>query len=228
MGFKEKLSALVKKYKHAWVFLYILVYMPWFLLLERHVTTNYHVIQIELDEHIPFIEYFVVPYLLWFVFIAAAFLYFFFTDVPGFYKMAQFMFTGMTIFLIISTIFPNGQDLRPVVFERDNLFVDLVRMVYRADTCTNVFPSLHVFNSLSVCVAVCESRNLKKHRGVCFGVYVMAALIILATVFLKQHSVVDVFGATIMAYILYQFIYAPAKKSAPRYAKQKGALLQNK
>ena len=84
MGFKEKLSALVKKYKHAWVFLYILVYMPWFLLLERHVTTNYHVIQIELDEHIPFIEYFVVPYLLWFVFIAAAFLYFFFTDVPGF------------------------------------------------------------------------------------------------------------------------------------------------
>ena len=56
----------------------------------------------------------------------------------------------------------------------------------------------------------------------------MAALIILATVFLKQHSVVDVFGATIMAYILYQFIYAPAKKSAPRYAKQKGALLQNK
>ena len=166
MGFKEKLSALVKKYKHAWVFLYILVYMPWFLLLERHVTTNYHVIQIELDEHIPFIEYFVVPYLLWFVFIAAAFLYFFFTDVPGFYRMAQFMFTGMTIFLIISTIFPNGQDLRPVVFERDNIFVDLVRMVYRADTCTNVFPSLHVFNSLSVCVAVCESRNLKKHRGV--------------------------------------------------------------
>ena len=68
----------------------------------------------------------------------------------------------------------------------------------------------------------------ENHRGVCFGVYAMAALIILATVFLKQHSVVDVFGATIMAYILYQFIYAPAKKSAPRYAKQKGALLQNK
>ncbi len=228
MKFKERVSALVKKYRHAWVFLYLLIYMPWFLALEKHVTTHYHVIQIRLDEHIPFIEYFIIPYLLWFVFIVVVFLYFFLTDVPGFYKMAGFMFTGMTIFLIISTIFPNGQDLRPVVFERDNIFVDMVRILYRADTCTNVFPSLHVFNSLSACIAIGESRALKKHRGVCCGAYVLAGLIILATVFLKQHSVVDVFGAALMACILYQFVYAPSKKRAPRFAKQKSALLQNK
>ena len=127
MGKKEsgKFGSWLKKYKHAWVFLYIFIYMPWFLLLEKHVTTNYHVIQTQFDMWIPFVEYFIIPYLMWFAFIAAAFVYFFFTDVPGFYKMAKFMFTGMTIFLIISTIFPNGQDLRPVVFERDNVFVDM-------------------------------------------------------------------------------------------------------
>lgn len=134
MKLKNRFAGVAKKYKHAWVFLYIFIYMPWFMFLEKHVTTHYHVIQIPLDEYIPFIEYFIVPYLLWFVFIAAAFLYFFFTDVPGFYKMAKLMFTGMTIFLIISTVFPNGQDLRPVVFERDNIFVDMVRVLYRADT----------------------------------------------------------------------------------------------
>lgn len=228
MKLKKKFSDLAKKYKHAWVFLYIFVYMPWFLFLEKHVTTRYHVIQTGLDEHIPFIEYFIIPYLLWFVFIAAVFLYFFFTDVPGFYKMAKFMFTGMTVFLIISTLFPNGQDLRPVVFERNNIFVDMVRMLYRADTCTNVFPSLHVFNSLSVCVAISESSALKKHRGVCIGAYVLAGLIILATMFLKQHSVLDVIGAGIMAYILYQFVYAPEKKRMPKYSRQKRPLLQNK
>mgnify|MGYP000388149172 CR=1 FL=1 len=68
--------------------------------------------------------------------------------------MAKLCLPVWTIFLIISTIFPNGQDLRPVVFERDNVFVDMVRMLYRADTCTNVFPSLHVFNTLSVCVSL--------------------------------------------------------------------------
>ena len=97
------------------IYLYLYAVVP---VSEKHVTTHYHVIQIRLDEHIPFIEYFIIPYLLWFVFIVAAFLYFFFTDVPGFYRLAKFMFTGMTVFLIICTIFPNGQDLRPVVFER--------------------------------------------------------------------------------------------------------------
>ena len=228
MNRKAQFIQFVKKYKHAWVFLYILVYMPWFLYLEKHVTTQYYVIQTRLDEYIPFIEYFIVPYLLWFVFIAAAFLYFFFTDVPAFYKMAKFMFTGMTVFLIIASIFPNGQDLRPVVFERDNIFVDMVRMLYRADTCTNVFPSLHVFNSLSVCVAVYESKGLKKHRAVCAGAYILAALIILATMFLKQHSILDVFGAFFMAYVIYQFVYAPEKKKIPGYAKQKQTAFGNK
>ncbi|HJA20742.1 phosphatase PAP2 family protein [Mediterraneibacter glycyrrhizinilyticus] len=221
MKLKNRFTEMVKKYKHAWVLLYIFIYMPWFMYLEKHVTTHYHVIQVELDEQIPFIEYFIIPYLLWFVFIIAAFLYFFYTDVPGFYKMAKFMFTGMTVFLIISTVFPNGQDLRPVVFERDNIFVDMVRTLYRADTCTNVFPSLHVFNSLSVCVAISESNALKKRRGVCVGAYVLAGLIILATMFLKQHSVLDVLGAGVMACVLYQFVYAPHKRREPKYAGQK-------
>lgn len=108
-----------------------------------------------------------------------------------------------------------------MVFERDNIFVDMVRMLYRADTCTNVFPSLHVFNSLSVCVAVFESRELRKHKAVSIGVYTLAGLIILATMFLKQHSVLDTIGACIMAGILYQFVYAPQRKKMPRYAKQK-------
>ena len=226
MKWKDKFTELTKKYKHAWVFLYILVYMPWFMFLEQHVTTEYHVIQTTFDEYIPFIEYFIIPYLLWFVFIAVVMLYFFFTDVDGFYKLAKIMFTGMTIFLIISTIFPNGQDLRPMVFERDNIFVDMVRMVYRMDTCTNVFPSLHVFNSVCACIAIHESKALKKHRTVCQAAYLLAGLIILATMFLKQHSVLDVMAASFMAYALYQFVYAKERRRAPELVKL--PVVQNK
>ena len=66
MGKKEsgKFGSWLKKYKHAWVFLYIFIYMPWFLLLEKHVTTNYHVIQTQFDMWIPFVEYFIIPYLM--------------------------------------------------------------------------------------------------------------------------------------------------------------------
>ena len=45
MKWKTKFIETMKRYKHAWVFLYALIYMPWFLFLEKHVTMNYHVVQ---------------------------------------------------------------------------------------------------------------------------------------------------------------------------------------
>ena len=120
---------------------------------------------------------------------------------------------------------PNGLHLRPVYFERDNIFVDRMKFVYSADTPTNVFPSLHVFNSLAACIAICQSEKLKKHPAVCGGAYVMATLIILSTMFLKQHSVVDVIMAFVMANVLYQFVYAAEGKKIPKVAKK--AILRN-
>ena len=48
----------VKKYSHAWVLLYFLIYMPWFSWLEKNVTTEFSVIHIDLDDKIPFLEIF--------------------------------------------------------------------------------------------------------------------------------------------------------------------------
>lgn len=213
MNTKSKLSAFIQKYKHAWVLLYFFIYMPWFIYLEKHVTYGYHVIHSTIDNKIPFIEYFIVPYLLWFLFIAVWMMYFFFTDVPGFYRLTALLFTGMTIFLLISTFFPNGLALRPTSFVRDNIFVDMVKTLYRTDTPTNVFPSLHVFNSLGICIAIGQSNTLKKHTFIRYASYFMASLIILATMFLKQHSVVDVAFAFVMAYGLYLLVYVPAKQT---------------
>ena len=216
----HQVKKLVKKYSHAWVLLYILIYMPWFIHLENRRSIHYYVIHSPIDNHIPFIEYFVVPYLLWFVFIAVTMGYFFFTDKWGFYKLAAFLFTGMTVFLIICTIFPNALNLRPTVFVRDNIFVDLVKLVYRADTPTNVLPSIHVFNSIGSCIAISHSDALKKHRKIQYSAYALAFLIILSTVFLKQHSVTDVIAAVAMACIIYPFVYVTEERKAPKLSHQ--------
>lgn len=220
MGVGANVSKLLKRYKHAWVFGYVLIYLPWFLYLEKHVTSNYYVIHTALDDKIPFVEYFIVPYLLWFAFMAAVFLYFFFTDVEGFYKLAKLTFAGMTLFLIISTLLPNGLELRPVYFMRDNVFVDMVKALYRADTSTNVLPSLHVFNSIGACIAIHHSKALKKHKLISWGAYMLAGLIILATMFLKQHSVIDVIAAFVMAYPLYFLVYEPGKRKVLEMSSQ--------
>ena len=223
MDSKDRALNFIKKYKHGWVFLYMFIYMPWFVYLEKHITenSNYHVIHSALDDKIPFIEYFIVPYLLWFLFIAVVFLYFFFTDVEGFYKLAKISFIGMTIFLVISTLIPNGLELRPVVFPRDNVFTDMVKMLYKTDTPTNVFPSLHVFNSLAACVAIADSKKLQQHKAVSTAAYILAGMIVLATMFLKQHSVIDVMGAVLMVYTLYQFVYVADRRKVVGLSKQR-------
>ena len=47
---------------------------------------------------------------------------------------------GMTICLLIYTIFPNGHDLRIDSGIRDNIFINLVNFIYNNDTPTNVCP----------------------------------------------------------------------------------------
>ena len=81
--FMKKLKELLKKYNHVWVLLYALLYMPWFTYLERHVTADFYLIHSPLDDYIPFVEYFIVPYLLWFVYLAAGACFPFFKDMTN-------------------------------------------------------------------------------------------------------------------------------------------------
>lgn len=212
------IKELFDKYHHAWVFLYGFIYMPWFSWLEKHVTSNYFVIHSVFDDYIPFIEIFIIPYLLWFVYVSGTVLYFFFTDKQGFYRICTLLITGMTLFLIICTIFPNGLNLRPSTFARDNIFVDLVRFIYRADTSTNVLPSLHVYNSIGCYIAIRNSQKLHQYKWVQNGSLVLTVSIVLSTMFLKQHSVVDVIAAIVMIYFIYQFVYIPEQVKAPALA----------
>ncbi len=196
------------RYRHAWVLSYAFIYLPWFLYLEKKVTNHYHIMHVAIDDYIPFNEYFIVPYFLWFFYVSAAILYFFFADVKDYYKLCTMLFTGMTISLMVCTVFPNGTDFRPVIDPDKNVFSYIVSFLYSKDTCTNVFPSIHVYNSICVHIAVSHSEKLRQNRIIQVGSFLLMVSICLATVFLKQHSAFDGLGALVMASIMYQFVYS--------------------
>lgn len=197
-----------QKYKHSLVLLYGLIYMPWFLWLESRANQPYHVIHVWLDDKIPFVEYFIVPYLLWFVYVAAVFVYLFFKSSRSeFYRYCIFLFSGMTLFLIVSTVYPNGHLLRPATFERNNIFTFAVQILYQADTATNIFPSLHVFNSIAAHRAVVNNARLGGNRLIRGGSFVLMVSIILATMFLKQHSALDVAAGILLGALADQLVY---------------------
>ena len=212
---------LLKKYGHIWALGYGFIYLPWFLYLERTVVQDFTVTHVRLDDYIPFNEYFIVPYLLWFIYVAGAVLYFFFTSRQEYYRLCIFLFTGMTASLLICTFFPNGTDLRVPVDPQQNFCSFLVSLVHSADTSTNVFPSIHAYNSLGVHAAVMNSAALQGRRGVRRGSFLLMVAICLSTMFLKQHSAIDVMGAMVLAYMVYSFVYGENYARSKRPVRRK-------
>ena len=204
--FREKIWN--AKYIHAIpLMLYGIIYLLWFRYLEETVTGRYQIIHVSLDDVIPFCEVFVVPYMLWFAYVTIVVAYFFLHDREDYFRIFVFLCTGMTVFLLVSTLWPNGHRLRPYIMPRDNIFTYLVSALYKADTPTNLWPSIHVYNSLGCHIAVAKSRRLKQHKGIRIISFILCASIIMSTMFIKQHSAFDVVTAFIMAAIMYGIVY---------------------
>ena len=198
---------LLEKYRHLWWQAYWLIYLPWFAYLERTVTKQFHVIHMAIDDYIPFCEYFVIPYFLWFAYIAVGIGYFALRNKEEYYNLCKILFFGMTVFLIVSTLCPNGHYLRPTRFVRDNIFVDMVRGLYATDTSTNLFPSIHVYNSIAINAVIWHCKDFKKNYFVRYGSGILMVNIVLATMFLKQHSVFDVITGILLALATIRFVY---------------------
>ena len=199
-------NSLKAKMKYWWTALYCPLYMLCFMLIEKR-NQQVTIVSIGIDHKIPFLEIFIVPYLIWFPYIVGMFLIFFFKDKEEFIRMIKYLYMGMTLFIIISYLFPNGLDIRPAYFERDNIFVRLVQMIYCNDTSTNVVPSIHAYNSIVVMIAALKSEKVLTKNWQKKTCCVISVLIVLSTVFVKQHSVLDVFAAMALAWAGYQLFY---------------------
>lgn len=196
------------EFSHIKLLLFWPVFGLAFLALERfRPHAAYHVMHCALDDAIPFSEWALIPYLLWFVYLIGALAYTFFQDVPAFRRMMRFVIVTYTAATVIYFIYPTQQLLRPEAFAHDNALTRAVAWFYTFDTNTNVCPSIHVLGSVAAMFGLLDCRKLQK-PWVKFTVCVIALLICASTVFMKQHSILDVLAAVPLCllghYLCYQ------------------------
>lgn len=208
---KQKLKTLAKKYSHAIWVLYFAFYLPWFNFLNVYTPTRPEATEMycKLDDLIPFNEWFVIPYFLWFAYIAVGYVFLLLNNREDYYRMCAFLYIGMTTCLIIYTLFPNYQDLR-VDYEtlgRSNLLTEAIRWLQSSDSSYNVFPSIHCLNSIGMNIALWKNKWCQKHPWLIVFVTVLSVSICLSTVFVKQHSILDLFGAVALSVPLYLIAY---------------------
>lgn len=178
----------------------LLLFWPVFGLLftaaERLYTpVRFYPVHCTLDDLIPFCEWFLLPYLFWFVFLIGTLAYTLFRDVNAFKRMMHFIIFTYTVTIVLYFLFPTCQQLRPEIFPRDNALTRFMGWFYRFDTNTNVCPSIHVLGSFAALFGLCECHRFQTRRGWKLAFAGVAVLISVSTVFVKQHSALDVAAA---------------------------------
>jgi len=209
----KNICSFLSGHKHFYMLLLLLPILVWFKYLEATLVPRY-IIHMALDDRIPFVREFVVPYLLWFPYIGYGLVYTGIHSRQEYYRLFVFLAGGMSAAYIAYMFFPNAIDFRPIITKNDP-FSALVKMIYATDTPTNVCPSVHVINSIAVDAALqhCRDFDTKRYRKP--ASHILTILIILSTVLIKQHSIADVVWGMIVSVPFYILLYAvPGRKAA--------------
>ena len=143
--------------KEALLLLYWVPHFLWFELI-TYLTPrmNPHVIYSPLDDRIPFLEVFILPYVLWYFYIAAVQLYFLFKNKKDFLDVTKLLYIALFVSMLVCTLYPSTHELRPAVFPRENLLSAAVGFLYSIDNPTMpacILPSMHVLVSLVLAAA---------------------------------------------------------------------------
>ena len=194
------------RYSHIKYMLFIPIYMTIFMLEEKLIIHHYFVSYLPLDSMIPFCEWFVIPYFMWYPLMLGTGVYLFIKDPEGFKNYMYFIGAGFLLIVLFYAVFPNGQNLRPHVFARSNVLIDIIKNLYQTDTNTNVLPSMHVVGTMGAMFALLKCKRLRKFWFRLF-IVVVSISICLSTVYIKQHSILDLFTAVPLGFLYYYFVY---------------------
>ena len=180
---------------------YAIFYFPTFEWLNAHNFPRYY-IGCKLDDLIPFCEWFVIPYVAWFFIIPAMLLLMHSISRPEYRELCFMLFGGMTICLLIYFLLPNGLTLRRPV-SLDNWAARLVVAIRHTDQPTNVCPSIHVASSMAIFDVAHSSRAMKQRfPKIRLLFLILCPMICVSTLFLKQHSVIDVCCGILLTAVL--------------------------
>ena len=201
---------------HLWFQAYWVVYLVWFFWLDLTITDPKYIIHSPIDDFIPFNEWFVFPYCSWFLLLAAVTALLWWNDTESYDKLCLMMFSGMTFCLILYMVLPNGLDIRPTAeaVGRDNIAMQIMQLLWKADASVNVCPSIHCQSSGCMALAFSQSRLAKGRPGLKVLAWVWAALICASTVFTKQHSILDVVCVLALVAVWVPILYAKKTKKA--------------
>jgi membrane-associated phospholipid phosphatase len=166
----------------------------------NEATTTGNIMESSIDKLIPFNKYFVIFYLFWYIYVMGYLFYFAALDGKSYMKLLISMNAGYLISMLIFFIYPTYV-LRPDVLPTDIFSKAVIGLVYGSDKPFTCLPSIHVIETSLVMIYAQEEKAVGRYLKLL--THFIGIMIILSTMFVKQHYLIDVVAGIGVAYMLY-------------------------
>ena len=163
--------------------------------------------EIWIDKHIPLIPWFV--YFYFFTFPMAAFLVFYLacTNKKMMYEIVLVEIIALAISGVVYAVWQTEM-VKPA-FEAVTFTEKFVVATWNSTKPVNCLPSQHCFMALACFIAMC-GKNQERKIPVWFRLFIIfnSVMIILSTVFIKQHYILDFFASLVIIVPLFFIVHA--------------------
>jgi len=169
------------------------------------------------DDFIPFIPEMAIFYIyLFYSMVIISMVYFAFIDPEKGYALGWALVFINLIAIIIYIVFPVStywwrQQLFAIESSyQGNIFAEAMFSYFRSDTSFNCFPSLHAAISVIIFYTWYRYYKLKpdlKKKIVAIITFIIAAGVVLSTLFVKQHYILDEIAGITLAYVVGRYTF---------------------
>lgn len=171
-----------------------------FYFIVKKFIGSYHLISSPLDDKIPLIPLFIIFYSIWYPYLFVVYYFIYKKDKDKFKRLINKSIICILIADLCFIIYPTMVS-RPPINSYNSLISLMLYITYTTDIPVNCFPSLHCIFAFLVMYAVTFDKNMNKLFRIIVGI--ISPLIVLSTLFVKQHALVDVLGAITISWIIY-------------------------
>ena len=202
--FKETFLKILPKF--SWLPLFTIVVLQIIVYgATKKIALDWHhyVPSLSIDNYIPFIPFFIIPYVACYVHWIANFVMSAQTGKNRFNKFTLAVIISQIVCGIVFLAFPTTID-RPNIENIPGFNGFLLHFIYNMDTPVNLFPSMHCLHSWFSWIAVRNCKQFPKWYKVfslLFGIVVC-----ISTVTIKQHFFIDIIAGIALAELSWLFV----------------------
>lgn len=188
------------KYKDKIFFILFILQITLVYKLIQFYFVSEHVFKTPLDDRIPFVAWFVIPYILYVIVLIVVFAMAA-KNKHLFLATSKACFFAATVCNITFILFPT-MILRPEIFP-STIYDKIVLSIYSIDSALiSCFPSEHV--TFSVLLNLCL---IGINKRISYVFLPLTILIVLSTLFIKQHYIPDVLSGLLLAFLTYKLVF---------------------